>query len=584
MKKITCLLLLIQSGFMMAQTKTVVTQNGEKVTIHPNANNGITANAGYIQLGGDLKQATTLKTTSAYTLALDGLLAGANSDAVLVIDSNNIIRYVSRTEFAGDNLGNHTATQDLNMNTKNITGAANITATGKTSTATAQITTGATAGYIATSVDAAGNVVWTDPATITTKGDNLGNHIATQDLNMNAKNIAGAANITATGKTSTSTAQITTGAGDGKIAVSDSTGNVTWTDPETITTKGDNLGNHIATQDLNMNTKNIAGAANITATGKTSTATAQITTGATAGYIATSVDAAGNVVWTDPATITTKGDNLGNHIATQDLNMNAKNIAGAANITATGKTSTSTAQITTGAGDGKIAVSDSTGNVTWTDPATITTKGDNLGNHIATQDLNMNTKNITGAANITATGKTSTATAQITTGATAGYIATSVDATGNVVWTDPATIATKGDNLGNHIATQDLNMNTKNITGAANITATGKTSTATAQITTGAAVGYVATSVDAVGNVVWTDPATFETQLAIDEFTTASAGIDSFTLNATPKASKVQMYVNGVVISKDAISVTGTTVKYLPASNGSYTLMANDLIKFTYLK
>ena len=46
MKKLTCLLLLIQSGFMMAQTKTVVTQHGEKLTISPYANNGLTANNG----------------------------------------------------------------------------------------------------------------------------------------------------------------------------------------------------------------------------------------------------------------------------------------------------------------------------------------------------------------------------------------------------------------------------------------------------------------------------------------------------------------------------------------------------------
>lgn len=388
MKKITCLLLLIQSGFMMAQTKTVVTQNGEKVTIHPNANNGIKANAGYIQLGGDLNQATTLKTTSAYTLALEGLLAGANSDAVLVIDSNNIIRYVSRTEFAGDNLGNHTAAKDLNMNSFNVNAAANITASG----------------------------------TVT------------------------GANITATTKTTTPAAQITTGAGDGKIAVSDATGNVIWKDPATITVNGDNLGNHTATQDLNMNTKNITGAANITATGKTSTATAQITTGAALGYIATSVDAAGNVVWKDPATIATKGDNLGNHTAAQDLNMNAFNVNAATNITATGKTSTATAQITTGAGAGKVAVSDATGNLTWTDPST------------------------------------------------------------------------------------------------------------------------------------------FATQLTIDEFPTTPAGETTFTLSATPQALKVQMYVNGVAISKNAISVANNIVTYIPASNGSYALMANDLIKFIYLK
>ena len=303
MKKITFMLFLIQSGFMMAQTKTVVTQFGEKVTISPNANNGLTATGGYTQLGGDLIQNTTLKTTPSATLALLGLQAGAATDKILVADpTTGVLKLVDRSTL-GDNLGDHTATQDLAMSGKNINNAANITATAKTTTATAQITTGAGTGKIAVS-DATGNLTWTDPATISVEGDNLGNHIATQDLAMSGKNINNAANITATAKTTTATAQITTGAGAGKIAVSDATGNLTWTDPATISVEGDNLGNHIATQDLAMSGKNINNAANITATAKTTTATAQITTGAGTGKIAVS-DATGNVTWTDPATITT---------------------------------------------------------------------------------------------------------------------------------------------------------------------------------------------------------------------------------------------------------------------------------------
>ncbi|WP_431244158.1 hypothetical protein ACQ9BO_07215 [Flavobacterium sp. P21] len=119
---------------------------------------------------------------------------------------------------------------------------------------------------------------------------------------------------------------------------------------------------------------------------------------------------------------------------------------------------------------------------------------------------------------------------------------------------------------------------------AKNITASGKTTTATAQITTGAVAGYVATSVDTAGNVVWTNPATFATQLTIDEFTTTSAGTASFTLSIEPQALKTQMFVNGVAISKEAFSVTGTTATYDPSKNGSYVLMANDLVKFVYLK
>ncbi len=153
----------------------------------------------------------------------------------------------------------------------------------------------------------------------------------------------------------------------------------------------------------------------------------------------------------------TPGDNLGNHTATQDLVMSTKNISGATDITASGtvtgdnltattKTVTPAAQISTGAGTGKIAVSDASGNLTWTDPSAITVAGDNLGNHIATQDLVMSSKNISGAANVTASGtvtgtnltattKTVTPAVQITNGAGAGKIAVS-DASGNLVWTN----------------------------------------------------------------------------------------------------------------------------------------------------
>lgn len=121
MRKFTCLLLLIQSSLIIAQTKTVVTAFGEKVTISPYANNGLSTNNGFIQLGGALTQPSMLTTTPSYTLAIQGLQTGSASDNVLVTDTNGVLKYVARTSFAGaDNLGNHIATQDLNMSSKNI--------------------------------------------------------------------------------------------------------------------------------------------------------------------------------------------------------------------------------------------------------------------------------------------------------------------------------------------------------------------------------------------------------------------------------------------------------------------------------
>ncbi len=64
----------------MAQTKTVVTQNGEKVVIGTGANNGLTSNNRYIQIGSALTQPSVLTTTSAFTLAIQGLQAGTAFD------------------------------------------------------------------------------------------------------------------------------------------------------------------------------------------------------------------------------------------------------------------------------------------------------------------------------------------------------------------------------------------------------------------------------------------------------------------------------------------------------------------------
>ena len=193
MRKITCLLLLVQTGFMMAQTKTVVTQNGEKVAISPYANNGLTANSGYIQLGGALTKPSVLTTTSSYTLAIQGLQAGTSSDNVLVTDANGVLKYVSRSGFSGaDNLGNHIATQNLNMNSNNITAATNITATGKTSTQKAAIALGSDGntpkpGDFATAADVNGNIIWHTPSEAAPVGTAFFKYTLSSDISINAE-------------------------------------------------------------------------------------------------------------------------------------------------------------------------------------------------------------------------------------------------------------------------------------------------------------------------------------------------------------------------------------------------------------
>lgn len=222
MKKIVCMLLLAQSSFMMAQTETFITTNGKKVEINPNslntADNGLSASNGKVQLGGTLNKPTQIVTTSSNTLTIQGLQTGAGTDNVLVADANGVLKWVTRSSFLGDNLGNHTAAQNLNMSNKNITNISNAyikneaqildrtpentnyfslyksngifgiyssnkggnpleidEATGKNTVSSLRITKGTdniapVAGAIATSADNIGNVKWVAPSEVTPVG------------------------------------------------------------------------------------------------------------------------------------------------------------------------------------------------------------------------------------------------------------------------------------------------------------------------------------------------------------------------------------------------------------------------------
>ncbi len=206
--------MLLQGGFVIAQTETVATIHGKKITINPNAlstgDNGLTVTNGNIQLGGILTKSSVLTTTSAFTLAIQGLQAGSANDNIIVSDANGVLKSVSKSSL-GDNLGSHIATQHLDMSTKNILNIQNayvknevqvldriaantnyfgiyknnglfgiwnnsknanaITideTTSKTTLTSAQIAKGTdgtapSAGYVATAADNNGNVIWKAP-------------------------------------------------------------------------------------------------------------------------------------------------------------------------------------------------------------------------------------------------------------------------------------------------------------------------------------------------------------------------------------------------------------------------------------
>ncbi|MEM6347083.1 MAG: tail fiber domain-containing protein [Bacteroidota bacterium] len=119
------------------------------------------------------------------------------------------------------------------------------------------------------------NLIFTeDLSTVSLRPDNLGNHTATQALNLNNNDLTN-------GGTLTATAFIGDGGG--------------------LTNVGDNLGNHTANQTLNLSTNNIIG-------GGTITANAFIGNGAGLTNL--------------------PGDNLGNHQATQNLQLGSFYLSG----------------------------------------------------------------------------------------------------------------------------------------------------------------------------------------------------------------------------------------------------------------
>ncbi|MFB9076009.1 tail fiber domain-containing protein [Flavobacterium procerum] len=102
MKKILHVLLLIQGGLIMAQTKTLVTMYGEKVQYNPNpivnANNGLTAASGNVQLGGSLTIPSTVITASpTNTLAIVGLQSGVGTDNFMMVSSGGILKTLAPT-------------------------------------------------------------------------------------------------------------------------------------------------------------------------------------------------------------------------------------------------------------------------------------------------------------------------------------------------------------------------------------------------------------------------------------------------------------------------------------------------------
>ena len=134
MKKIIIMLCFIQSSILLAQTETVVSPNGKKISINSNpvrtADNGLTAtttsNTTNLQLGGNLTAPTILTTSEDNTLSINGLQTGIANDFVAILDENSILRNENQSNFKTEPWYVSGSTVQATLNSQNIYQTGNI--------------------------------------------------------------------------------------------------------------------------------------------------------------------------------------------------------------------------------------------------------------------------------------------------------------------------------------------------------------------------------------------------------------------------------------------------------------------------
>ena len=156
-----------------------------------------------------------------------------------------------------------------------------------------------------------------------------------------------------------------------------------------------------------------------------------------------------------------------------------------------------------------------------------------------------------------------------------------------------ATTATTATTAGNITATSNSTLVTISTLSAVGTITSGTISVTTDIKTAGKLVAGTVTypnihgtsgqllSTTGSGTLTWTNGSSVS--IFTDEPSSITAGQTSFTLTNTPLSGRVWMYINGTRISKNAYSVTGTTVTYVPSNNNSYTLIVGDRIQFDYV-
>ena len=169
-------------------------------------------------------------------------------------------------------------------------------------------------------------IVTTSTGTLSTMnipvGDNLGNHIATQNINMNGKYLSGDGTNKGVFVNTVGNVGIGTNTPGEKLEIAGTIKATTFSGDGSQLTNltGDNLGNHIATQNINLNGKYLSGDG--------SSNGVFVSTGGDVGIGTNTpgqkLEVAGTIKATtfsgDGSLLTNlTGDNLGNHIMTQNL-------------------------------------------------------------------------------------------------------------------------------------------------------------------------------------------------------------------------------------------------------------------------
>jgi hypothetical protein len=184
-----------------------------------------------------------------------GSLLGIGTRMVVANDAGEVGTQAIPT-FSGDNLGNHTASQSLNLGSNKLVGNGGTNGISIANDGTTTIET--LAGASNRMVIANANGQLSSQSIPTFSGDNLGNHTASQSLNLGSNKIVGNGGTNGISIANDGTATIETLAGaNNRMVIANASGQLSSQSIPTFS--GDNLGNHTASQSLNLGTFKLTG-------------------------------------------------------------------------------------------------------------------------------------------------------------------------------------------------------------------------------------------------------------------------------------------------------------------------------------